>query len=73
MYFKSCLNEFFIFNVIFLMKFLMGEDGFRFHESVVDTRRGVQQVHSRYLVNAWSPNSQRRLLFAWWEQTFDPL
>ena len=55
------------------MKFLMGEDGFRFHESVVDTRRGVQQVHSRYLVNAWSPNSQRRLLFAWWEQTFDPL
>ena len=42
MYFKSCLNEFFIFNVIFLIKFLMGEDGFRFHKSVVDTRRGVQ-------------------------------
>lgn len=42
MYFKSCLNEFFIFNMIFLIKFLMGEDGFRFHKSVVDTRRGAQ-------------------------------
>ena len=41
MYFKSCVNEMFTFNVIFLIKFLMGEDGFRFHRSVVDKTRCV--------------------------------
>ena len=41
MYFKSCVNELFTFNVIFLIKFLVGEDGFRFHRSVVDKTRCV--------------------------------